>query len=210
MLSIDSARVVLPGNLQFTLRPTPSALLQWAEVNAGITYTERVQGACSLTLLQWYASKHAASASIQQWRGAIEAGQMQIDGQPFTDPDARLPPNAVLVHRRPGWAEPEAPAFLDVLWWDAHIVVVHKPSGLQVGAGRVRGSAEGRVQGAATARCRVAAGAGKRGGPGQPLLGAARLPAGYSAARLVQPSLPGCWHRRRRCCRRGRSTSAAR
>lgn len=40
-------------------------------------------------------------------------------------------PNAILEHRRPGWREPDAPAYLDVLWWDAHVVAVHKPSGLQ-------------------------------------------------------------------------------
>lgn len=40
-------------------------------------------------------------------------------------------PNSTVEHRRPGWREPEAPAFLDVLWWDAHVVAVHKPSGLQ-------------------------------------------------------------------------------
>ena len=92
-----------------------------------------MQGACSLSLLQWYATRHATSASVDQWRAAILAGQMEVNGQLCRDPDARLPANAVVVHRRPGWAEPEAPAFLDVLWWDAHIVAVHKPSGLQVG-----------------------------------------------------------------------------
>lgn len=48
-------------------------------------------------------------------------------------------PNAILEFRRPGWAEPPAPSFLDVLWWDADVVAVHKPSGLQVrGAGLAR------------------------------------------------------------------------
>jgi 23S rRNA-/tRNA-specific pseudouridylate synthase len=41
-------------------------------------------------------------------------------------------PNAVVTFHRPGWAEPPAPSYLDILWWDEHLVALHKPSGLQV------------------------------------------------------------------------------
>jgi 23S rRNA-/tRNA-specific pseudouridylate synthase len=51
----------------------------------------------------------------------------------------------VLHYRRPGWAENPAPAYLDILWWDAHLVAVHKPSGwVQAAAGG--GSLVGGVQ----------------------------------------------------------------
>ncbi|KAI7845081.1 hypothetical protein COHA_001446 [Chlorella ohadii] len=106
---------------------------QWADVNSGIIYTERVQGDVSpLTLLGWYTSKHGTSATEEEWRASILGGQCSINGAVERDPEAPLPPNATVEHRRPGWREPEAPAFLDVLWWDAHVVAVHKPSGLQV------------------------------------------------------------------------------
>ena len=41
-------------------------------------------------------------------------------------------PQSTLVYHRPGWTEPPAPAYLDILWYDAHLVAVHKPPGLQV------------------------------------------------------------------------------
>ncbi|KAL4448556.1 hypothetical protein ABPG75_005775 [Micractinium tetrahymenae] len=105
---------------------------EWHDVNNGLTYTDRVQGACTATLLQFYATKHASSAPIEHWRDTILAGRISVNGQMVSDPQAPVPPNAILEFRRPGWAEPPAPAYLDVLWWDAHVVAVHKPSGLQV------------------------------------------------------------------------------
>lgn len=38
----------------------------WAVVNDGINYTELVQGACPLSLLQWYTTKHGASGTEEQ------------------------------------------------------------------------------------------------------------------------------------------------
>lgn len=61
------------------------------DVNGGIEYTERVQGAKALSLLQWYASRHAANASVDSWRASIEGGQVRINGQAVTDPEAPIP-----------------------------------------------------------------------------------------------------------------------
>ncbi len=64
---------------------------KWSDVNGGLTYTDRVQGACSATLLQFYATKHASSAPIEHWREAILAGRIAINGQIVFDPQAPVP-----------------------------------------------------------------------------------------------------------------------
>lgn len=63
----------------------------WPEVNEGITYTERVQGVWAGTLLDWYCSKYAASASREQWKASIEAGTCAVNGQAVCNPDAAVP-----------------------------------------------------------------------------------------------------------------------
>lgn len=64
---------------------------EWPDLNDGLTYTDRVQGACGMNLLQFYATKHASSATIEQWRESILAGQHSISGQLCTDPAAPVP-----------------------------------------------------------------------------------------------------------------------
>ncbi len=52
------------------------------------------------------------------------------------DPGHRLTARATLRYERRPWAEPLAPAHLDVVYADEHgVVAVAKPSGLQVGVG---------------------------------------------------------------------------
>ncbi len=38
----------------------------------------------------------------------------------------------MLEYWRPAWVEPTAPCYMGILHQDAHLLVVHKPAGLQV------------------------------------------------------------------------------
>ena len=68
-----------------------------------------------------------------RWRERILAGQCRVNGDTVCDPEYRLTSPAVLRYERPPWAEPPAPAHLDVLYLDGHgVVAIAKPSGLQV------------------------------------------------------------------------------
>jgi 23S rRNA-/tRNA-specific pseudouridylate synthase len=59
-----------------------------------------------------------------------------VDGVVVRDPGHRLTARATLRYERRPWAEPLAPAHLDVVYADEHgVVAVAKPSGLQVGVG---------------------------------------------------------------------------
>lgn len=71
-------RVELPGG-------------EWPDVNGGLTYTDRVQGSCAATLLQFYATKHASSAPVEHWRQAILGGRISINGQMVSDPQTPVP-----------------------------------------------------------------------------------------------------------------------
>ena len=64
---------------------------EWPAVNSGLAYTDHVQHADGRSLLQWYAWKHAASASADSWRHDIQAGRITVNGEVVRDPDAPIP-----------------------------------------------------------------------------------------------------------------------
>ncbi|XP_068668017.1 RNA pseudouridine synthase 5 isoform X2 [Aristolochia californica] len=114
--------------------PTPEAFgLVWPEFNDGLTYTDVVKEAdkCS-TLIQFYSSKYRNSAPLQGWNQRIHNGQITIDNQVVTDPDATLRAGSKLLYHRQPWREPDAPYILDILFEDEDVLAVNKPSGLQV------------------------------------------------------------------------------
>ena len=63
----------------------------WAEVNSGLVYTDRTQGRCNCTLLQYYASRHASSAGNAEWRSSILEGAVSVNGVVVRDPEASIP-----------------------------------------------------------------------------------------------------------------------
>lgn len=100
-------------------------------MNHGWTYHDQVDGkGAGLTLLDFYTRRYQHS-SREEWRERIETGQVRLAGQQAS-PDLRLVQGQVLAYHRPPWQEPEVPLSFDVLYEDADIFVIHKPSGLPV------------------------------------------------------------------------------
>jgi hypothetical protein len=63
---------------------------EWLAVNNGVVYTDRVQGDFPGSLLQYYSSKHASSASADEWRSCIREGAVSVNGEVVDDPEATL------------------------------------------------------------------------------------------------------------------------
>lgn len=82
------------------------------------------------TLLDYYSQTYVHS-SREVWQARILAGQIQVNQQTVT-PDYWLQVGQVLTYRRSPWIEPDVPFDFPVLYEDADLWVINKPSGLPV------------------------------------------------------------------------------
>lgn len=100
-------------------------------LNRGFTYTNRIDtSAAGETVLDFYAHRYPHSTE-PEWRERIERGDVRLDDRGVT-PRTVLRVGQTLSYRRAPWMEPEAPIAFGVLYEDAHIIAVDKPSGLPV------------------------------------------------------------------------------
>lgn len=100
-------------------------------MNQGWTYHNQVdQAGAGLTLLDFYTQRYQHSSQTE-WQERIEMGQVQIEGQRVL-PTTRLLIGQQLAYNRPPWQEPEVPLSFGVLYEDADVLVIDKPSGLPV------------------------------------------------------------------------------
>lgn len=100
-------------------------------MNQGWTYHNQVdQAGVGLTLLGFYAQRYRHS-SRGEWQARIEAGQVRVDGRQAA-PDTVLQQGQHLAYHRPPWQEPTVPLTFEVLFEDAEVLAIHKPSGLPV------------------------------------------------------------------------------
>jgi 23S rRNA pseudouridine1911/1915/1917 synthase len=98
-------------------------------MNRGFNYRGTVQKADEGRALVQYLAARYGHATEADWRRRIEEGRVLLDG--------RIPPDGAMVSagqlvewRRPPWEEPEAPLAFEVLFEDAAVLAVAKPSGL--------------------------------------------------------------------------------
>jgi 23S rRNA pseudouridine1911/1915/1917 synthase len=96
-------------------------------LNGGFCYRERVQRG-GATVLEHFALHHPHSTP-ERWRERIEAGEVELDGLPAS-PGAVPAPGQELAWHRPPWEEPEVDLDVRVVFEDAALVAVVKPSGL--------------------------------------------------------------------------------
>lgn len=100
-------------------------------MNQGWTYHNQVDPAgAGLTLLEFYAQRYRHS-SWAEWQARIETGQVRVDGRQAA-PDRVLKQGQNLIYHRPPWQEPTVPLTFVVLYEDADVLAIHKPSGLPV------------------------------------------------------------------------------
>ncbi len=98
-------------------------------LNRGYAYTtiisSRYQGQA---LLDHLADLYPHS-SREAWLRKLELGEVTLEGVRAGGSE-RVQLGQTLVWNRPPWEEPEAPRHFGVLWEDAHLLAVNKPSGL--------------------------------------------------------------------------------
>lgn len=100
-------------------------------MNQGWIYHNRVDSsAAGLSLLDFYTRRYPHS-SRQEWQARIETGQVQLEGKP-AHLGVILANGQTVSYHRPPWKEPEVPLSFDMLYEDAEILIVSKPSGLPV------------------------------------------------------------------------------
>ncbi|KAG8651232.1 RNA pseudouridine synthase 5 [Manihot esculenta] len=117
-----------------TVEESPSFFgLPWPDLNDGLSYSDIVSSSDSeLTLIEFYSSKYNNSAPLHGWLQRIQNGQITIDGVIVKEPNIILRGGSELVYHRLPWREPDAPYMLQILYEDADLIALNKPSGLQV------------------------------------------------------------------------------
>lgn len=100
-------------------------------MNQGWIYQDRVRATeAGLTVLEFYTRRYRHSSQAD-WQRRIEAGQILLDGiEGFIE--SLIQAGQLLSYHRPPWQEPEVPLSFEVLYEDADLLVVAKPSGLPV------------------------------------------------------------------------------
>lgn len=100
-------------------------------MNNGWIYTDRVnKSSAGETVLQYYSLRYRHSTATQ-WRERIESGQILLNGKPTTA-DTLLKAGQKLTYHRPPWKEPQVPLSFEVIYEDADLLIIDKPSGLPV------------------------------------------------------------------------------
>jgi 23S rRNA pseudouridine1911/1915/1917 synthase len=99
--------------------------------NSGYRYPDRVlESDEGRTVTAFYAF-HYTHSTPETWRQRIHQGQVLLNGRPAAA-DEPLARGDRLVYARLPWEEPEAPGNFGILFEDADILVLAKPSGLPV------------------------------------------------------------------------------
>ena len=98
-------------------------------LNRGYAYTTVTSRQChGQTLLSHLASLYTHS-TLEAWQQNLNNGEVTLDGIPATGSES-IVSGQILVWNRPPWREPDSPQHFEVLFEDAHLLAVNKPSGL--------------------------------------------------------------------------------
>ncbi|MEM9771734.1 MAG: RluA family pseudouridine synthase [Cyanobacteria bacterium P01_D01_bin.73] len=105
------------------------------KLNSGWVYRDRIAPKdAGQTVLDFYARRYRHS-SVETWRDRLESEQIYLGNgkgkQPATA-DQVLETGQALEYHRPPWQEPAVPLDIQILYEDADLLVVSKPSGLPV------------------------------------------------------------------------------
>ena len=100
-------------------------------MNQGWRYSNRVdRQSAGMSVVDYYA-RYYPHSSAAEWQRRIALGQILIEGQTAAAEDI-LQCGQSLTYYRPPWQEPDAPLSFEVLFEDADLLVISKPSGLPV------------------------------------------------------------------------------
>ncbi|HEY2932276.1 MAG TPA: RluA family pseudouridine synthase [Acidobacteriota bacterium] len=98
-------------------------------LNRGFEYREQLGAeAAGLQLLDYLCRQYRHS-SREEWRARIESNLLLLQGNTAV-PEVILSAGQLLIWRRPPWQEPQAPLHFAILYMDACLIGLAKPSGL--------------------------------------------------------------------------------
>ena len=98
-------------------------------MNQGFAYRERIDAEGAGRTVLDHLTVRWPRASRAAWRDRLDRSEVVLDGV-IAKCDESLRRGQWLVWMRPPWDEPEAPTNFEVLYEDAQLVAVAKPSGL--------------------------------------------------------------------------------
>ena len=100
-----------------------------AEYNQGFAYEERVGASIAGRSVLEYLAERYTHSTVAEWACRIRSGAVRLDGMRAACGD-RLRTGQRLTWHRPPWREPSVPLGFAVLYADADVLAVAKPSGL--------------------------------------------------------------------------------
>lgn len=98
-------------------------------LNRGYAYTTVISRECHGQNLLLHLAGLYTHSTAQAWQENLNNGEVTLDGVPATGSEA-VTSGQTLVWNRPPWTEPDSPQHFEVLFEDAHMLAVSKPSGL--------------------------------------------------------------------------------
>ncbi len=107
----------------------PRGYTQNEVLNRGYAYATTISSKYhGQNLLSHLASLYAHSTA-QDWQRKLNNGEVTLDGE-IANGSESVALGQRLVWNRPPWIEPDSPQHFEVLFEDAHLLAVNKPSGL--------------------------------------------------------------------------------
>ena len=98
-------------------------------LNGGYAYTTIIGSKYhGQTLLSYLASAYPHSTP-RAWQQRLNNGEVTLNGVTATGSES-VTQGHTLIWNRPPWIEPDAPQHFEILFEDAHLLAVNKPSGL--------------------------------------------------------------------------------
>ena len=98
-------------------------------LNRGYSYNARIGPAAAGRRVRDHLAAVYAHSDATAWNARLQAGEIELDGQLAHGDETVRTGQHLVWHRRP-WHEPEVPLSFDVLYEDAAVLAVSKPSGL--------------------------------------------------------------------------------
>lgn len=116
-------------------------------LNRGYAYTTILSGKCQGQTLLTHLARLYPHSTLEAWQQNLNNGEVTLDGV-IARGSEWIASGQRLVWNRPPWVEPDAPRHFEVLFEDAHLLAVNKPSGLPTlpGGGFMENTLLGLVQ----------------------------------------------------------------